>query len=162
METYIGFIQEANHFFNFWPVYEYRDGQCFEIEDKLSAFPRYGNVNISGERRMLEANIADQEIYVISFSADDLEDNIKYDGSLNSTEFKLNYIALKNEKKIRNIAEIGLYPVVHPVSGTKNFAFGDIQIFKEKLKYCAAKSQGGKGSNVAEKRYLQKRLAPAG
>lgn len=130
METYIGFIQEANHFFNFWPVYEYRDGQCFEIEDKLSAFPRYGNVNISGERRMLEANIADQEIYVISFSADDLEDNIKYDGSLNSTEFKLNYIALKNEKKIRNIAEIGLYPVVHPVSGTKNFAFGDIQIIE--------------------------------
>ena len=128
METYIGFIQEANHFFNFWPVYEYRDGQCFEIEDKLSAFPRYGNVNISGERRMLEANIADQEIYVISFSADDLEDNMKYDGSLNSTEFKLNYVALKNAKKIRNMEEIGLYPVVRPLSGTKNFSVGDIQI----------------------------------
>ena len=130
METYIGFIQEANHFFNFWPVYEYRNGQCYEIEDKQSAFPRYGNVNISGERRMLEANLADQEIYVISFSADDLDDNVKYDGSLNSTEFKLNYTALRNEKKIHNIAEIGLYPVVHPVSGTRDFIFGDIQVIE--------------------------------
>lgn len=130
MDTYIGFIQEANHFFNFWPVYEYKDGRCLEIEDKMSAFPRYGNVNIFGDRRLLDANLADQEIYVVSFSADDLEDNIKYDGTLNSTEFKLNYTALKSEKKIKGISEIGLYPVLHPESGSKEFVYGDIPVIE--------------------------------
>ena len=128
METYIGFIQEVNHFFNFCPVYEYQNGQCLEIENKMSAFPRYGNVNISGERRMLEANLDDQEVYVISFSADDLEDNTNYDGTLRSTEFKLNYIALKKHKKIKAISEIGMYPVLHPELESTQFSFGEIPV----------------------------------
>lgn len=109
-------------------MYEYQNGQCLEIENKMSAFPRYGNVNISGERRMLEANLDDQEVYVISFSADDLEDNTNYDGTLRSTEFKLNYIALKKHKKIKAISEIGMYPVLHPELESTQFSFGEIPV----------------------------------
>ena len=109
-------------------MYEYQNGQCLEIEDKVSAFPRYGNINISGERRTLEMNLDNQEIYVISFSADDLEDNTNYDGSLRSTEFKLNYISLRKQRKIRAISEIGLYPVLHPALESKKFSFGEIPV----------------------------------
>lgn len=116
---YIGYIQETNGYYNFWPVYTFEEGlikpvDSAEIKDK---FPDLGNINLySPIWDYVNKNCTNGEISVITISQSDLIENRRQDGFFQKTNFKIDFSKLKREGYVKRLSNIQVYPVLHPVN----------------------------------------------
>lgn len=46
---YIGYVQEANGYYNFWPIYVVDNGTIELFNTRQEMFPQLGNVNLSSK-----------------------------------------------------------------------------------------------------------------
>ncbi len=117
---YIGYIQEKNGFYNFWPVSIIRDGQVEQVEGSewiKEEFPELGNVNFfSLSRDYIRRHYRSNEIYVVSLSEDDFKKNIQpnANGDLYLTNYKIDINQLERQQRIKRLKDVGIYPVLQP------------------------------------------------
>ena len=118
-KQYIGYIQETNGYYNFWPVYTIEEGliksvDLYEIRDK---FPDLGNINLySTIWDYVNEKCFNGEILIITISQSDLVENRRQDGFFQKTNYKIDFRKLEREGYIRRLSDMQIYPVLHPVS----------------------------------------------
>lgn len=118
-KQYIGYIQETNGYYNFWPVYTFEEGlikpvDSAEIKDK---FPDLGNINLySTIWDYVNEKCVNGEILVVTIPQSDLIENRRQDGFFQKTNFKIDFRKLEREGYVKRLSDIQVYPVLHPVN----------------------------------------------
>lgn len=115
---YIGYIQEKNGFYNFWPVCTLQNGYVEQIvgsEQFKEEFPELGNVNFySIPKDYIKKYYRGGEIYVVSLSLEDLSDNLQPNGDLYLTNYRVDVSRLERQSKIKRLNDVSIYPVLQP------------------------------------------------
>lgn len=111
---YIGYVQEINGFYNFWPVCIVNPDSIEEFYDAKSYFPEYGNINLySQEKRYIEKQLHDEDLVVLTLVDSDLEANLRWDGDLQRTNYKIDLKKLEQQSRVKRLVDINVYPVLH-------------------------------------------------
>lgn len=116
---YIGYIQENNAFYNFKPVYIVNPDSIEQLHDTdvKSWFPEFGNINLySWERGYVRNRLNSGDIVVLTLAKSDFEENVRLDGDLQRTNYKVDLKKLERQDKVKSLADIEIYPVLHPVN----------------------------------------------
>lgn len=114
---YIGYVQETNGYYNFWPVCVVRSGSIEHLDATQEIFPELGNVNLSSTPwDYVRRKCSNGEILVITLSSSDLVENIRQDGYFQRTNYKVNFNQLERESRMKRLKDIGMYPVLHPLT----------------------------------------------
>lgn len=114
---YIGYIQETNGYYNYWPVCVVRAGSIERFDEGLEMFPELGNVNLSSTPwDYVRRKCSNGEILVITLSSSNLIENIRQDGYFQRTNYKVNFNQLERDGRIKRLKDIGMYPVLHPLA----------------------------------------------
>lgn len=114
---YIGYVQETNGYYNFWPVCVIRSGSIEHLDASQEVFPELGNVNLSSTPwDYVRRKCSNGEILVITLSPSDLVENIRQDGYFQRTNYKVNFNQLEREGRMKRLKDIGMYPVLHPLT----------------------------------------------
>ena len=121
---YIGYIQETNGYYNFWPACVMLDGMAkpLNADEMREAFPDLGNINLfSTPWDYIRKKCSNGEILVITLSPSDFMENRRQDGFFQRTNYKVDFYQLERQGRIRQLRDIHMYPVLHPV-GMIDFA----------------------------------------
>ena len=114
---YIGYVQETNGYYNYWPVCVVRAGSIERFDEGQEVFPKLGNVNLSSTPwDYVRRKCSNGEILVITLSSSDLIENIRQDGYFQRTNYKVNFNQLERDGRIKRLKDIGMYPVLHPLA----------------------------------------------
>lgn len=116
---YIGYIQESHGFYNFWPMYIVKPDSVEHLDpnDAKLQFPELGNINLySQERSYVSKRFVNGDIVVLTLAESDLDDNRRPDGVFQKTKRKIDLKKLERQDKINRLADIKMYPVLHPVN----------------------------------------------
>ena len=114
---YIGYVQETNGYYNFWPVCVVCNGSIEPFKTSQEEFPELGNVNLSSTPwDYVRKRCSNGEILVITLSSSDLIENIRQDGYFQRTNYKINFNQLERDGQIKRLKDIGMYPVLHPLA----------------------------------------------
>lgn len=119
---YIGYIQETNGYYNYWPVCVVRNGTVESFEIGQEEFPELGNINLfSTPWDYVRGKCYSGEICVITLSSSDLKENRRQDGYFQRTNYKVDFNQLERQGRIKRLEDIRMYPVLHP-AGPIDFA----------------------------------------
>lgn len=119
---YIGYIQETNGYYNYWPVCVVRNGTVESFEIGREEFPELGNINLfSTPWDYVRGKCYSGEICVITLSSSDLKENRRQDGYFQRTNYKVDFNQLERQGRIKRLEDIQMYPVLHP-AGPIDFA----------------------------------------
>ena len=114
---YIGYVQETNGYYNYWPVCVVRAGSIERFDEGQEVFPELGNVNLSSTPwDYVRRKCSNGEILVITLSSSDLIENIRQDGYFQRPNYKVNFNQLERDGRIKRLKDIGMYPVLHPLA----------------------------------------------
>lgn len=114
---YIGYVQETNGYYNYWPVCVVRAGSIERFDEGQEIFPELGNVNLSSTPwDYVRRKCSNGEILVITLSTSDFIENIRQDGYFQRTHYKVNFSQLERDGRIKRLKDIGMYPVLHPLT----------------------------------------------
>jgi len=119
LTQYIGYIQETNGFYNFWPVCIVNPDSIEQLyfNDAKLQFPELGNINLYNQERSYVGKRFDTgDIVVLSLAESDLDDNMRQDGFLQRTNYKVDLKKLERHDKVKRLADIKMYPVLHPIN----------------------------------------------
>ena len=113
---YIGYVQETNGYYNFWPVCVVYDGTVERFDAGQELFPDLGNINLSSTPwDYVRKKCSNGEILVITIATADLVENRRQDGYFQRTNYKVDFNLLERQGRIKRLADIQMYPVLHPV-----------------------------------------------
>lgn len=113
---YIGYVQETNGYYNFWPVCVVYDGTVERFDAVQEVFPDLGNINLSSTPwDYVRRKCSNGEILVVTLSPSDLIENRRQDGTFQKTNYKVDFNLLERQGRIKRLADIQMYPVLHPV-----------------------------------------------
>ncbi len=116
---YIGYVQETNGYYNFWPVHIVRNGMAEPVsfEERQKRFPDLGNINFSSKTwDYIRKNYLNTEILVITLAKTDLIENRRQDGYFQKTNYKVDINQLEGRRRIKRLKDLQIYPVLHPVN----------------------------------------------
>lgn len=113
---YIGYVQETNGYYNFWPVCVVYDGTVERFDAGQELFPDLGNINLSSTPwDYVRKKCSNGEILVITIATADLVENRRQDGYFQRTNYKVDFNLLERQGRIKRLEDIRMYPVLHPV-----------------------------------------------
>ena len=115
---FIGYVQETNGYYNFWPACLMQDGMAkpLHVDDIREAFPDLGNINLSSTPwDYIRKKCSNGEILVITLYPSDYMENRKTDGFFQRTNYKVDFYQLERQGRIKHLSDIQMYPVLHPV-----------------------------------------------
>lgn len=113
---YIGYVQETNGYYNFWPVCVVYDGTVERFDAGQEQFPDLGNINLSSTPwDYVRRKCSNGEILVLTISPSDLIENRRQDGYFQRTNYKVDFNLLDHQGRIKRLVDIRMYPVLHPV-----------------------------------------------
>lgn len=120
--TYIGHISIMDTlyglFYNFYPVAAMKNsGEIMSLDryERNELFPTKGNINIRSKARddaKLAEVFQDGVIYALDIDETVLEDNVRSDGELNITNYKVDIATLQARNAIHTSEEISFLPVI--------------------------------------------------
>lgn len=126
MNTYLGYMDSYDEiFYNFYPLYEYIDSEFVKIENAEEVFPNHGNFAVQSRVRYYdkETDIKKREFCILTLEEDDVLQNINSNtGLLNTSNYKFYIDDIVREKKIAQLAEYNVYPIVTPIEQNVDFS----------------------------------------
>ena len=119
MYRVLGLIQESNGFYNFKPCYDMANGTLEELynQDIMAMLPgsEYLNINFAfslKDKAQMDATFYENDLCVLEFDQNDLEDNLNNKGQLNATAYKIDALKLYDEGRINFLEHYGYYYVI--------------------------------------------------
>jgi len=113
---YIGYVQETNGYYNFWPVCVVLNGRIERFDASQEIFPELGNINLSSTPwDYVRKKCSNGEILVITIAPSDLIENKRQDGYFQRTNYKVDFNQLEHQGRIKRLEDIQMYPVLHSV-----------------------------------------------